>query len=148
MVRSTPHPSTKKTPAELLFGRKIRTRLPHTPSNTIRPDIAEAVREDRKAKERQSKYKNKKNYVKHHNITVGNQVLLKQRSTKHKPPYDPIPYNVTEVHGHQVKANREHQVKVRDAQKWKKIITKPPTNYDKIRQHQIEKKLQHHYQWI
>lgn len=34
-VRTTPHPSTKKTPAELLFDRKIRNRLPFNQPSPI-----------------------------------------------------------------------------------------------------------------
>ena len=54
------------------------------------------------------------------------------------PPYDPSPYLVTEIRGHQLTAQRDHAVKTRDAQKWKKISTKPPVNYDKKRQRQAE----------
>ena len=54
-------------------------------------------------------YKDRKPYVRHHKISIGNQFLLKQRKTKSRPPYDPEPYTVTEVKGHQVKAEREGQ---------------------------------------
>ena len=96
MVRSTPHPTTKKSPAELLFGRKIKTRLPQTlPIKPLRPDIQEALIAEDKAKQRQKRYKDEKSYVKPHNIKVGDKVLLKQHTTKHTPPYDPNPFTVT-----------------------------------------------------
>ena len=69
MVRSTPHPTTKKSPAEILFGRKISTRLPLSNPRTIeRPDIEEAAAADKAAKERQKTYKDNKPCVKHHRI--------------------------------------------------------------------------------
>ena len=139
MVRSTPHPTTKKSPAEILFGRKITTRLPISNPKTIdRPDIKEAVEADRAAKERQKAHKDDKTYVKHHQITVGDQVLLKQHSRKHVPPYDPHPYTVTEIHGHQITARREDQQKTRDSQKWKRVETRPRTDYRTIRRKTAE----------
>ena len=89
MVRSTPHPTTKKSPAELLFGRNINTRLPISNNVTIeRPDIAEAIVEDEKAKAKQKRYKDAKSYVRKHNISVEDTVLLKQKKQKHVPPHD------------------------------------------------------------
>ena len=87
MVRSTPHPSTNKTPAEILFGRQIKTRLPMTNFSTIdRPDIKEAIEADISAKNKQKLYKDNKSYVKHHEIGVGDTVLLKQKPQKHVTP--------------------------------------------------------------
>ena len=42
--RSTPHPTTKKSPAELLFNRKFVTRLPDLRTNPAKgsKDIEEA----------------------------------------------------------------------------------------------------------
>ena len=36
-----------------------------------------------------------------------------------KPPYDPDPYTVTYVRGHQITAERREKVFTREAQKWK-----------------------------
>ena len=134
-MRTTPHPATKKSPAELLFNRRIRTRLPQTtPLIGERPDIIEAINEDQKAKKKQKEYKDKKAYVKPHQIEVGDSVLLKQKTTKSTPPYDPLSYTVTEVRGHQITAERDQQKRTRDAQKWKKVEIRQPTNYQRIRQ--------------
>ena len=105
----------------------------------------EAIEADHKAKERQRKHKDDKRYVKHHQLTVGNQVLLKQKSYKHVPPYNPRPYTVTGIHGHQITARREDEEKTRDAQKWKKVNTRPPTDYNQVRQKAEEERLQRHY---
>ena len=71
-MRATPHPTTKKSPAELLYHRNIRTRLPQK-GGIIgeRPDIDEAIAKDNEMKQKQKKYKDQKAYVKPHDIKVG-----------------------------------------------------------------------------
>ena len=78
--------------------------------------------------------------IKPHNIIVGYRVLLNQKKTKFNHPYDPSPYHITEIRGHQITAKQDHAVKIRDAQKWKKIYTKPPVTYDRKSQKQAELK--------
>ena len=56
------------------------------------------------------------------------QALLKQKSTKTRPPYDPKPFTITEVNGHQITAERGDTTRTRDAQKWKGIKTKLNTS--------------------
>ena len=54
--RSTPHPTTGVSPAELLFKRKIRTKLPELDSG-IKTEIDEAFRDrDRAQRERRKLY--------------------------------------------------------------------------------------------
>ena len=50
LYRSTPHPTTGFAPAELLYGRKLRTRLPQLPPSTCREDIQIAISNDESAK--------------------------------------------------------------------------------------------------
>ena len=128
MYRATPHPSTGFPPAQLLFGRNINTRLPKP---RVKEDalVKEALFNDSHAKAVQKKYKDAKPYVKHHQISTGDQVLLKQQQTKRHSPYDPDPYTVIDVHGHQITANRNEQVVTRDAQKWKAIHLREKPDY-------------------
>jgi hypothetical protein len=135
VTRATPHISTGKSPAELLFGRKYITRLPDIRVDQAlgRQDIQEALEVDRKAKERQKKYKDQKRYVGDHNIRMGDKVLLERKVTKSNSPYDPIPYTVTQTHGTQITATREGAVRTRDAQKFKKVVLVQKRDYDAIR---------------
>ena len=71
-----------------------------------REDIREARIEDGKEKERMKEYRDKGKEIKEHNIGVGDQVLLKRKSTKHDSVYDPQPYKVVEKYGTQVVAER------------------------------------------
>ena len=60
-------------------------------------------------------------------------MLLKQKSTKSRPPYDPDPYTVISIPGHQITAFKGSQQKTRDAQKWKPVSIRTPTNYNLVR---------------
>ena len=63
---------------------------------------------DRKGKvtEKQKLYKDSKTNVSPHNIMVDDYVLLAQKKTKLKLPFDPVPYKVTKVWGHQIQARK------------------------------------------
>ena len=125
--RSTNHSSTGKAPAELLFGRKIRTKLPElvvpTPHNT------ETRERHDTAKQKQKLYKDNKSYVKPHNINVGDRVLILQKESKLNSRYDPLPYKVTLVQGTQITAVRGEQIRRRDAKMFKKIRQRTPETH-------------------
>ena len=92
--RACVHPATGKSPAELLFGRKIRTKLPHFSDLHI----------DQQAHDTDSEYKGQSKIYADcrrravpSDISVGDQVLLKneQPSSKVDSPYLPSPGIVT-----------------------------------------------------
>ena len=64
-------------------------------------------------------YKDNKPYAKHHSIVLGDKIFLKQQSTKSRPPFDPSPYQVVSINGHQITATRDDRTVTRNAQKWK-----------------------------
>ena len=129
--RATPHASTGRSPAELLYNRKMKTRLPQFSKPAHDPELRAR---DADAKARQKHYKDGKKTVRPHNITVGDSVLLRRKMTKTKSCYDPDPFRVTHVHGTQITGNREGNVKVRDSQKFKKVQVRPQTQYNKQRE--------------
>ena len=126
MVRASPHASTGKSPAELLFGRKFITKIPDMRTSMAkgRQDIQEAREKDNRAKEVMKEQKDKGKYVRPHNIQEGDKVLLQRKTTKHNGPYDPKAYTVTKTWGTQVQAERQGEVKKRDSQRWKKVEVK------------------------
>jgi hypothetical protein len=129
--RSTPHTSTGKSPAEALFNRPIKTRLPQIMKETGDADMR---KKDGESKAKQKQYKDANKTVRPHDIKVGDAVLLKQRQTKTASRYDPDPFRVTEVKGTQITATREHQVRIRDAQKFKKVTFAEPKSYQRQRE--------------
>ena len=136
IYRATPHPTTGKPPALLLFGRNIQTRLPthnsHLAPGNYQEHIDDARQREAQEKEKQKKYKDNKPYVKPHQIKEGDQLLLSQNKTKTNPPYNPNPYKATKVVGHQITATRDDKTITRDAQKFKKLTPSQPLNYTQI----------------
>ena len=68
---------------------------------------------------------------------VGDTVLLHQKKTTTKPPYDPDPFTVTIIQGTQITATRRGKVVTRNVDKWK-ILKKRPyylTDTDKHTKH-------------
>ena len=60
---------------------------------------------------------------------MGDTVLLHQKKTTTKPPYDPDPFTVTTVQGTQIAATRRGKVVTRNVDKWK-ILKKRPHHLD------------------
>ena len=80
--RATPHPSTGKPPAELLFGRQFRINLPdmrHVVTGP-RPDMQEAREQDNLAKAKMKREKDSHRNVRENNIQQGDLVLLRRKS--------------------------------------------------------------------
>ena len=129
--RSTPHPTTGHIPAEILFGRKVRTIIPDLRPDPAqeRADIIDARAKDKASKERMKEYKDRPANVRTHNILIGDKVLLRQKSTKSNPPHDPDPYTVTDVQGTQITAVRHGRSKTRDSQRFKKVATPQPPRF-------------------
>lgn len=74
--RTTPHSTTGKSPAELLFGRQIRTKLPEMrQTKSAVPDVR---RRDEQAKEKSKVYADSKRNAKVSKAKEGDKVLLKQ----------------------------------------------------------------------
>ena len=129
--RATPHSSTGRPPAEVLFRRTYHTRLPEFQELVHDPQL---WHQDAASKAKQKHYKDHKSNVRPHNITTSDQVLLLQKPTKSHSRYDQDPYTVTDVHGTQITATRNGKVRKRDSKKFKKVTIKAPTNYAALRQ--------------
>jgi hypothetical protein len=123
--RNTPHPSTGKTPAELMFGRRLKTKVP-----SLRKLAHGQVHEEAKTKDMETRQKRKETFDKSKRavmkeITAGDKVLIKQQKTTLKPPYDPKPYTVTKVKAAQITAERGSKLRVRDMSRVKLLKKRP-----------------------
>ena len=77
--RATPHGTTGVSPAEMLFGRKIHTKLPQIqlPSQDIKEEEIRKRHNDKKMK--QKHYHDKRHQAKEKPVKVGDQVLIRQK---------------------------------------------------------------------
>ena len=104
---ATKHSSTGKTPAELLMNRTMRTLLPglsRAPSSKM---DKEAREKDLEKKMYNKKCHDKRHRAKDKQVEMGDQVLVKQKKTSIKPPWDPNPYTVQGVSKRRLELNRE-----------------------------------------
>ncbi len=128
--RSTPHCTTQVAPAELLFNRVIRTKIPvvkitSKPSNKhklvqqndkdskAKAKVYYDKRQHTKPSDKYSKAKakvhnDKRQHTKPSDIREGDLVLVTQkRKNKLTSKFDPKPYRVVEIRGTKVLAERE-----------------------------------------
>lgn len=100
--RATPHPSTGRSPAELLFGRKIRTKLPQLLGNN---DMADQEVRDRDAEKKglSKLHADEKRNARDSDVMPGDTVLLRREQTgKLDTPFIPEPFQVVEKTGSRV----------------------------------------------
>ena len=123
--RNTPHPSTKKTPSELMMNRTVRTKVPAliVPSTAV--NHQEAQLNDTKARQKQKVYADKHRRAKQQDVKVGDKVLLWQKKTTTKQPYDPDPYVVTKVIGTQITGERRGKHRRRNIERWRVVKPRP-----------------------
>ncbi|XP_052775537.1 uncharacterized protein K02A2.6-like [Mya arenaria] len=106
--RATKHATTKYSPAELLFGRQIRIKLPFAPSKPSKENVQVKAREnDAYQKAKMKSYADAKRHAKPVTFNVGDSVPVKQHKTnKFSTPFDSQPYKITKINGSMITAKR------------------------------------------
>ena len=100
MYRTTPHSTTGVSPAELLFRRKIRTRLPEIDYYDY--DDLEMRDRDKESKQKSKIYTDEKRRAQE-TVTEGDKVLLRrERENKLTPTFHSQPYEVKSKVGNSV----------------------------------------------
>ncbi|XP_063400348.1 uncharacterized protein K02A2.6-like [Mytilus trossulus] len=119
--RATPHSTTNVSPAELLFGRKINTKMQNSSINNQAD--SEVRKEDHKNKIKMKSYFEKKHSVKVPDFTVGDTVLVKQeKKDKLSTPYNPQPLTIKNKKGSMITATNEQQKDItRNSSHFKKV---------------------------
>jgi hypothetical protein len=130
VYRATPHSTTGKSPSEMLQNRRLRLKLPGTPKKPETPTKEarrqeEAKRNNENEKDKQKEYVDRRRRAKEKEVQVGDEVLIKQKKTTLKPPWDPRPLKVTEIKGTQITARRGPVERTRNVEKFK-ILKKRP----------------------
>ena len=101
MHRTTPHSTTGISPAELIFRRKLRTRIPGIEEFQV--DDQEVRDRDKEEKERGRLYADEKRGARVSDVKEGDKVLLKQeKKDKLTPTFRPEPFHVLEKAGNSV----------------------------------------------
>ena len=111
--QSTPHSTTKVPPAQLLYNREMRGKLPSLPRNhKIVNRHREAKENQIKAKDKGKEYADQRRATKSSNIKVGDTVLVKQKKkNKLSTNFATTPYTVISINGSTIVAgNKDHRI--------------------------------------
>ena len=117
--RNTPHSSTGVTPASLMMNRDLKTKLPSIRRRLTTAHHQQARENDAAAKSKQKEYADRHRRAKEKEFKEGDKVLIHQKKTTTKPPYNPDPYTVTQIKGTQITAIRRGSHMTRNVDKWK-----------------------------
>ena len=120
--RATPHSTTGKSPAELLFNRKIHTKLPELVFDNDTEIHQELQEKDRNAKSKMKEYSDSKSRATTSEIKVGDTVLVRQqKENKLSTKFNSKPYTVTARKGARVTVCRNGHFITRNVSFFKKI---------------------------
>lgn len=112
MYRSTPHSVTGVSPAQLLFGREIRTKLPTLQEHNI--SDTEIRDRDHERKGKGKIYSDNRRNAKESDVNVGDFVLLKQkREDKFSTNFNPNPMQIVRKDGNSVLVESQEGAKYR-----------------------------------
>ena len=101
--RSCPHSSTNIAPAQIIFNRKFRTKIPEYRKELTNPtDIRKT---DERSKAMMKNNFDNNIFRKKMDLKTGDKVLVKNRiSGKSQPFYDPVPLKITQTKGTMITA--------------------------------------------
>ena len=122
--RNTPNRSSGKSPAMLLMNRELRSKIPSIENHNAVSTDKRILAHDKRVKEYNRNYAEKRFNHKGPDISVGDTVLLKQKMTnKFCPAFNPDKLVVIKVSGYQITAKRlcDNVVVIRNCSYFKKI---------------------------
>nr|XP_034329426.1 uncharacterized protein LOC109619056 isoform X3 [Crassostrea gigas] len=139
MYRSVPHSVTGISPAELMFGRKIRTKIPQVRDFHI--DDFEVRDRDSELKEKGREYSNAKRGSTDSDISPGDKVLVKQTQNRDKmtPTFRPEPMTVKAKYGNSLTLDADGVEYKRNITHVKKFLEKH-NDPQKVKQNDVESK--------
>ena len=123
--RATPHSSTKISPATVMTGREIRTRLPQNTRGKPTEVEKQVKKNDEKAKQQMKEYADHRRNTQESTMKIGDNVIILQKGFKNK--FNPDLYKVLNKKGSQVTAKRGDHIIVRNSSFFKVI---PPAVQD------------------
>ena len=116
---ATKHATPNKAPAEILFSRNIKTRLPQM---TLKSSDMELRDTDKYNKAKMKTNADERNNATKSKLMAGDKVLVQQpKENKLSIPFDPKPYEITEKKGTMITARREDKSITRNSMVFKSI---------------------------
>ena len=119
--RNTPHSTTGEKSSKLFFNRDINEKILAPTKKQTGPHHEKARRNIKSAKEKAKAYTDKRKHAKDTTLQEEDLVLLKQKSTTKKTPWNPDPYVVKKAIKATITVERDGEEVTRNARKWKKI---------------------------
>ena len=122
--RTTSHCTTGVSPARLLMGRQLRTKIPELGMKKTSKILKQAIKTDYSKKEKIKSYADMRSHAKESGIVMGDQVLLRwqnKRRDKLSTTYDPVPYEVLDRKGPSAVISRNGRTIMRNTAHLRKI---------------------------
>ena len=134
MYRSTPHSTTGVSPAEALYSRQIRTKLPKLQELNYSND-QEMRDRDHELKEKGKMYSGKRRNARKSDIKAGDKVLMKQsKENKFSTQFRPDPFKAVDKTGNSVLVESDKGVRYRrNVTHLKKFHERKPVNGEENR---------------
>ena len=137
--RTKPHSVTGVSPAELLFKRKLRTKIPEVNFEEEENVVVEGEIRDKEMimKHKNKTYIDEKRRARENDLVTGDNVLIKQPYTnKMTTPFIPTPYKLIEKNGNQCVVQSPEGVNYRrnttHVKKYNNMQTEPKTETNPI----------------
>ena len=108
-----------------MMNRDIKTKLPSIRKPLTTAHHIQAQQKDAAAKVKQKEYADRHRRAKEREYKVGDKVLIHQKKTTTKPPYNQDPYTVGQIKGTKITATRRGQQMTRNVVKWKILKERP-----------------------
>lgn len=103
--RATPHSTTNTSPAELMFHRKIRTKIPILTTEAPAASDHDLQKRDSAAKAKMKAYVDSRRHASSHTLQIGDRVLHRQpKQHKLTTLFNAVPYSVTLIKGSMITA--------------------------------------------
>ena len=125
--RATPHSTTGISPAEALFNRKIRVKLPESATVNSSPSDDQIRLKDGEQKKKMKNFADRHRHTSIPDLQVGDRVLVRQpTNTKLTTPYLPEPLEVTAKKGPMITASNSRRSVTRNSSFFKKVLFPKP----------------------
>lgn len=137
MYRSTPHTTTGMSPAELLFGRSYRTKLPQLGESSSESEVKDR---DAEKKEKGKIYADNKRNAVESTTQAGDRVLLREeKKNKLSASFNSDPFRVVKKNGHSflIQADSGVQYK-RNITHGKKLLTPDVNEKESTRESTVQ----------